>query len=100
LRQLGRDLSRGEAGADPGALLGEVDVDAAQLAQIDDEGAVATAVAGKAVAAGSHRDLDVVAYREVDGGRDVAGIGGANDGQRRALVGRVPDLGGRGVRRV
>ena len=98
-REAVRGDRRGElAGRQPGPrprdALRRIDVQAAQIAHVDDERIVAAAVAGQAVPAAADGDLDAVETREVDGGGDVAGIDHAHDRHRRLLVRLVPDAAG------
>ena len=62
-----------------------VDGGAAQLRQVDDEGAVPDAEPGRVVAAAADGDLDAVLAGEADAGDDVGGVAAAGDG-RRVLV--------------
>jgi hypothetical protein len=66
LGQRGCDLAGSQAGAGPHGPTVQIDVEAAEVARIEDENAVASAVPGEAVAAGANREIEAVATGEVD----------------------------------
>ena len=65
-------------------------LDATHRGHVDEEAAVRASEPGRAVTAGSDRDLEVVLAREADRGGDLLGGRGAGDDRRAPIVDRVP----------
>ena len=79
------DIAPGAAGVDADGAGRRVDGGAAQLRQVDDQGAVGNSESGGAVAAAANGDLGAVASGEADAGDDVGGVAAARD-RGRMLV--------------
>ncbi len=80
------DVAGGEAGAGPCGACGVIDVEAVDVAEVDHEAAVAGPLAVGAVAAAADGDLKVGGAGEIEHGRDVGGVGNANDGRGAGVV--------------
>ena len=94
------ELAPRGAGLCDDALGIRVDPDPLHRRQVDDDPAVGGGEPRQAVSPAPHRDLEVLAAREVDGGDHVRDAGAADD-QRRTLVDHpVPDRACRVVARV
>ena len=65
------------------------------VAEVEDDAAVARAVAGDAVAAAADGELEAGLAGEHDGACDVGRPGRLDDQRRAAVEGRVVDLAGR-----
>ena len=98
LDRRGRVLNCGQAGFRPGSPVRGVDLEALHVMEIDDDAAVDRAVAGGAMTAAAHGQLDAVIAREVHDAHDVVGIRDAHDGRRPTIGGgRYEDGSGRVV---
>lgn len=71
-----------------------VNADALEAGQVDHQAAVAHGVAGRAVAAATHGDLQIVRAGEVDGVDHVRDAGAADDQAGPPVDHAVPDLAG------
>ncbi len=95
----GVEVQPGRAASGDGHARRGVDVHRAQRGEVDDEPAVADAVAGGVVPAPAHGHLQPVVAREVERGDDVPRAG-ATDDDRRPPVDQRVEAATRGVVRV
>ena len=81
-----RDVSGRETRLGPGEPPVRIDQDRLHRRKIEDDSALARAVAGNAVAAAPNGQLEPCLSREGDGPRDIRRVGGADDECRLAIV--------------
>ena len=79
------ELARGRAGLGPRGAGRRVDVDPVHLPEVEDDTAVAAAVAGETVATAPHRQFDARLAGKADDAGDLSGVTRPDDG-RRLLV--------------
>jgi len=76
----------------PGSARGGIDADAFHRGEIDEQSAVADAVAREAVSAAAHRDLQSMRPRKIDGSDDIGCAAAAGDQSRPPVDHAVPNL--------
>jgi hypothetical protein len=87
----GRDVDGRRAGLGPGRPRRRVDLDLVHVAEVDDDAAVGSAMAGAAVAAAPDGELEARLAGEIDDGGDVRRVRHADDGGRVAVGEVVED---------
>ena len=78
----GGELAGCQARLGPGGALLGVDLQALHVGKVEHDAAVGGAVAGRAVAAAAHRQLERRSRAQRDHLGDVGGVGGADDDRR------------------
>ena len=94
LRGRDGDLAGRRAGLGPGRARVGVDLDGLQQREVENDPALADAVAGAAVAAAAHGQLQAVLAGQPDDGRDLGGVGRPDDHRRPAVDERQEDRAG------